>query len=116
MSAAERLVRLAAITPRDRRDPLAHYITTLLTADPDLAQDIADGEALRRLREALPEGWRMEVRVNPFRRDPLFVVACAIGPSRGRGRAALFESGHSMTGSIAAAADACRVALEASRA
>lgn len=109
MSAAERLVRLAAITPRDRRDPLAHYITTLLTADPDLAQDIEDGAALRRLRSACEAGgWTFSV-------EPWYAmehVGFRVCLYSRRGGSYTESTGPT----IAAAADACRVALEASRA
>jgi hypothetical protein len=40
----------------------APYAKTIYATDPHLAQDIEDGAALRRLREALPEGWDLIVR------------------------------------------------------
>ena len=70
------------------RDRLAAKV---LAADPTLAQDIADGQAMRQLREALPDGWQSVVILTP--------VVLPIGPDA----------------TIAEAADACRKALEASR-
>lgn len=60
MSAAERLAAaLAAPIPggvyEDPDDENVWTASWALRADPHLAQDIEDGEALRRLREALPE-------------------------------------------------------------
>lgn len=70
-------------------DDVAPEMARILTiADEHLAQDIADGQAMRQLREALPDGWKSVVILTP--------VVLPIGPDA----------------TIADAADACRKALE----
>lgn len=120
MSAQERLA--ASVTQRTRIDDgwltlsdngRAQMAAAILAADPTLAQDIEDGTELRLLREALPEGergWGIYISHSPERvvgqwdvrvtRDPYF------GDDSGR-RAIAIE------GTLAAAARACREALEA---
>lgn len=68
--------------------------------DPELAQDIADGAALRRLREALPRKSVCRVWLSPTS-DALVVVLRAVSGSE-------MANG---TGTIAEAADACREGL-----
>lgn len=85
----------------------AERLTTvldLLTADADLAQDIEDGAALRRLREALPEGWTLSL----YQHLGDTPWAVAVYDDLGK---RLRREGDT----TAAAADACRVALEAGR-
>lgn len=102
MSARERLrtAMLEAFGPDE---------DAILAADPHLAQDIADGEALRRLREADPEG---DVTITPLTgggwgEDRFFVRS----KSRTGHRRYRYLDGTAPT--IAEAADACREALEA---
>lgn len=80
----------------------------ILRADPDLAQDIADGQALRLLREALPDGWEMSVDLY---RDDLPGVQWKASAYAARMPVARAAYG----ATIAEAADACRKALEARR-
>lgn len=71
-SAQERLA--AAIWGVDFVDPEATLIArAMVAADPHLAQDIEDGAALRRLREALGPAETFDVSVT--RRDPWIVEA-----------------------------------------
>jgi hypothetical protein len=69
--------------------------------------DLRNGEALRRLREALPEGYKMQVHPGIF--EPAWFVDVWAGP------ALLPEHGHHWIGmsgaTIAEAADKCREAL-----
>lgn len=79
-----------------------------LAADTHLAQDIEDGAALRRLRDALramPEPW--DCSVQPSHDEPGAYIWPVANPP-------LAE--HFTGRTIAAAADAAREALEASRA
>jgi hypothetical protein len=55
------------------------------------------GHAWLSAHALLPDGWVLEVVIGRFG-DPVFVTAAAIGPSRGRGRAAFFEMAHDKTG------------------
>lgn len=75
-------------------------IVRIAQDDPHVEQDALDGQALRLLREAMPDGWTF------------FCTACA-GDVHfrvwARGQAEM--SIHGAT--IAEAADACRAALEA---
>lgn len=95
-----------------------HYRTDLeaaaiLAADPVLAQDIADGEALRLLREFMDPTVAVMVRStwrphHPKYDEPEFEVTAEWWSGRDR----MVEGGYGST--IAAAADACREALEKS--
>lgn len=83
------------------RWPTADIARSILAADPTLAQDIEDGAALRRLREALQAGWWLSVdgddtgwRASAYPRSMVAMVTVGRGTT------------------IADAADACRAALE----
>ena len=81
-------------------------------------EDATDGEALRRLREALPEGWKFSELTRDFFNagwrvalmGPVTGERCSHGQNHERPRHA---SGTGPT--IAAAADAAREAIEAGR-
>jgi predicted RNase H-like HicB family nuclease len=77
----------------------------ILDADPHLAQDIADGQALRLLREAKPYGFFLTIEESYHDRGGWLVTA-----HEPEGVASA-EQGEGTT--IAEAADACRKALEA---
>ena len=80
-------------------------------ADPDLAQDLADGQALRLLREALPEG----ATIKSFWWRPKGVLSCTVMTEWSElppGRKRYVHHRKNGTGpTIAEAADACRAAL-----
>ena len=102
LSAAERLTTVLLAAGLGSNLGIHRDADDLLTADADLAQDIEDGAALRRLREVLPEGWTSALY--HYEADDWSVVAYGPGTKvRREGR------------SLAAAADACRVALEVGR-
>lgn len=87
---------------------------TMVAADPTLAQDIADGQALRLLRDALPKGWDMTVRTFASRWcvevwDPYYP------PGRDDPPQPRYLEIAGTAGTIAEAADACRKALEERR-
>ena len=106
MSAAERLA--AALAAAGMVTVATVYAEEMADADPDLAQDIEDGAALRRLREALPEGRSFQCGWSPSVQS----FYCHDEDAEWGGD--IRVNGYGPT--IAAAADACRVALEASRA
>jgi len=98
MTAEERLETALRVAGRGKGYDWFPIAADVFLADPHLAQDIADGAALRRLREALPEGWTV------------YTTGCATDVHLrvwGKGRPEL--SIHRDT--IAEAADACREAL-----
>ena len=107
MSAAERLA--AALAAAGMVTVATVYAEEMADADPDLAQDIEDGAALRRLRSACEAGgWTFSV-------EPWYAmehVGFRVCLYSRRGGSYTESTGPT----IAAAADACRVALEASRA
>lgn len=81
-------------------------VVHILAVDPHLAQDIEDGAALRRLREALGEEW------GGPNVDGSFGGGWRVQVWTGRGAGAVITEKRS---TIAEAADACREALEATR-
>lgn len=111
LSAAERLTTVLLAAGLGSNLGIHRDADDLLTADADLAQDIEDGAALRRLRAALPQDWEAVPRI--ARED----IAVEVWSPSGGGsyfeppQPDIYKSGPT----IAAAADACRVALEAGR-
>lgn len=105
MSAVERLA--AALSGSTHYDGIAARFDgraqNALAADPHLAQDLEDGAALRRLKEALPDGWDIAIDV----RGNGWVIRLYDRENKAQVR----EYGDT----IAAAADACREAIEAKR-
>lgn len=84
--------------------------TAILAADPTLASDIEDGTELRLLREALPERWYMSVGD--------FSGSWTVGASDDAIFYDRFDDTPNVQGTgptLAAAAKACREALEATR-
>ena len=104
LSAAERLTTVLLAAGLGSNLGIHRDADDLLTADADLAQDIEDGAALRRLREALPEGGTLSL----YQHLGDTPWAVAVYDDLGK---RLRREGDT----TAAAADACRVALEAGR-
>jgi hypothetical protein len=76
-------------------------------ADENVNQDLHDGDALRRLREALPE--RYQMRCHPGIYEPLWFVDVWVGPAM---RPELSHHWIGLSGAtIAEAADRCREAM-----
>lgn len=118
MSAAEERVKNALHAGHgygDERDLLTCGLRSryALTADPDLAQDIEDGAALRRLAAVVPDGWEAVARFGGWHKWPMVEVwDPAYPPSRDDPEQPRYISSEA---TLAAAADACRVALEEGR-
>ena len=82
------------------------FAAALLATDDTLAADIEDGAALRRLREAVGKGGQVYVGTVSHETDEWEVLCLPLAAS-------VHERGTGPT--IAAAADACREAIEADR-
>jgi len=105
MSARDRLAAALASAEyeADPREAEFQFADQMLAADPHLAQDIEDGAALRRLREALPERSSMDASITGGE----WRVAWYIGPRRGHPA----RGTHAIAPTIATAADKAREAL-----
>lgn len=105
MRAQERLAKAHSVWMDDFSMP-NRFVDGMFAADPHLAQDIEDGAALRRLREALPENTYFEVEspLDGFGWD-ITIESIYGGPSVAQAEGS----------TLAQAADACREAIEAQR-
>lgn len=101
MSPAERLAAAHQAWMDDFTMP-NRFVDGMFVADPHLAQDIADGEALRRLREVMADDDGLGLFIT---RWGVVQASVAVIPAAQHGKG----------DPVSQAADACREAIEAQR-